>query len=157
MQTPDLPPKYYLDNFRYVLDFVKKLYATLLNDSERSFLDSFDALSEDAQCLFVRFSNRRGAFFKVNSLAYAELGDIPAALTELIEAGFVESLSADHAGRADEVVDLFTKPELLLLTQALAPIVPPPKASASPIWYVGCCTNTNLRICSKAWRPWSPW
>ncbi len=132
METPDLPPKYYLDNFRYVLDFVKKLYASLLNDSEREFLDSFDALSEDAQCLFVRFSNRRGAFFKVNALAYAELGDIPAALTELIEAGFVEGLNAQHAGRAEEVVDLFTKPELLFLTQALAPVILPAKSIRKP-------------------------
>ncbi len=132
MDTPDLPPKYYLDNFRYVLDFVKKLYASLLNDSEREFLEAFDALSEDAQCLFVRFSNRRGAFFKVNALSYAELGDIPAALTELIEAGFVESLSPEHAGRAEEVVDLFTKPELLFLTQALAPIVLPAKSIRKP-------------------------
>ena len=130
--TPDLPPKYYLDNFRYVLEFVKKRYASLLNDSEREFLETFDALSEDAQCLFVRFSNRRGAFFKVNALSYAELDDIPAALTELIEAGFIESLRAEHAGRAEEVVDLFTKPELLFLTQALAPMVPPAKSIRKP-------------------------
>lgn len=132
MQTPDLPPKYYLDNFRYVLDFVKKLYASLLNESEHEFLDSFEALSEDAQCLFVRFSNRRGAFFKVNALSYAELGDIPAALTELIETGFVEGLNQNHVGRAEEVVDLFTKPELLLLTQALVPMVPPAKSIRKP-------------------------
>jgi hypothetical protein len=129
---PDLPPKYYLDNFLYLLDFVKKLYQSILSESETNFLEAFENLSEDAQCLFVRFSNRRGAFFKVNNLSYNELTDIPAALTELTEAGFVELLNENHAARAAEVVDLFTKPELLLLTQALNPPVLPPKSIRKP-------------------------
>ena len=133
METlPDLPPKYYLDNYRYVLDFVKKLYAEILIESERQFLDAFDLLSEVAQCLFVRFTNRRGSFFKVNSLSYPELADIPAALTELIETGFIESLGENHIARTDEVVSLFTKPELLMLTQALDPAVPPAKSIRKP-------------------------
>ncbi len=130
--TPDLPPKYYLDNFRYVLDFVKKLYHSILSETELSFLEQFDSLSEDAQCLFVRFSNRRGMFFKVNALSYAELDDIPAALTELLEMGFIENLNPTHSAHAPEVIDLFTKPELLLLTQALAPPVLPPKSIRKP-------------------------
>lgn len=129
---PDLPPKYYLDNFRYVLEFVKKLYHSILSEEEKVFLHAFEQLSEDAQCLFVRFSNRRGVFFKVNSLSYAELGDIPTSLTELIEAGFVELLGPHHAARAAEVIDLFSKPELLLMTQALMPVVPPSKSIRKP-------------------------
>ncbi len=132
MTSPDLPPKYYLDNYRYVLDFVRKLYDAILIESERQFLDAFDLLSEDAQCLFVRFTNRRGSFFKVNALSYPELSDIPAALTELIETGFIEGLGEQHTARADEVVDLFTKPELLMLTQALAPVVMPAKSIRKP-------------------------
>ncbi len=129
---PDLPPKYYLDNFLYLLDFVKKLYQSILSKSEMNFLNAFENLSEDAQCLFVRFSNRRGAFFKVNALSYSELSDIPAALTELTETGFIELLNENHNARAAEVVDLFTKPELLLLTQALNPPVLPPKSIRKP-------------------------
>ncbi|TDB68080.1 VRR-NUC domain-containing protein [Arundinibacter roseus] len=129
---PELPPKYYLENFRYVLDFVRKLYLPLLTPPELDFLDMFDRLSEDAQCLFVRFSNRRGAFFKVNSLSYAELSDIPASLTELLTQGFAENLSEQHAPRAGEVIDLFSKPELLLLSQVLMPAVPPPKNIRKP-------------------------
>lgn len=129
---PDLPPKYYLDNFRYVLDFVKKLYDAILLDSERQFLDAFDLLSEDAQCLFVRFTNRRGSFFKVNALSYPELDDIPAALTELLEAGFIDNLGEYHSARATEIVDLFTKPEILMLTKALGPVVMPAKSIRKP-------------------------
>jgi len=129
---PDLPPKYYLDNFRFVLDFVKNLYESILSPAEEQFLETFEAMTENAQCLFVRFSNRRGAFFKVNSIYYPELTDIPALLTELLEAGFIENLGSEHSGRAPEVVNLFTKPELLLLTQALAPEFPPPKSIRKP-------------------------
>lgn len=129
---PDLPPKYYLDNFRFVLGFVQNLYQSILVSVEQEFLKNFARLSEDAQCLFVRFSNRRGTFFKVNSLYYPELDDIPAALNELLEAGFIENLNGDHAGRSDEVINLFSKPELLLLTQALGSEYPPPKSIRKP-------------------------
>src|SRR5213592_4979982 len=79
-----LTPRYYLDNFRYVLDFVKRLYGNLLNDSEWDFVRRFEALSLDAQCLYVRFSNRKGLFFRVNKLQYTEITDLPAAVGELI-------------------------------------------------------------------------
>ncbi len=110
-----LPPRYYLDNFRYVVDFVNRLYGILLNEAERDFVDRFAALSIDAQCLFVRFSNRKGLFFRVNKLIYPEIIDLPAALGELLLAGMVERLSAQHAGLAGDVLGVFTKPELLEL------------------------------------------
>jgi hypothetical protein len=131
-ERPELPPRYYLDYFDYVLDFVQKMYAPILNEAEEEFLRSYHALPEDARCLFIRFSNRRGSFFKVNSLAYNEINAIPEALTELIDNGFAEVLSRQHAPRATEVLQLFSKPELLLLTQSLAPVVPPPKSILKP-------------------------
>ncbi|GAB3173149.1 VRR-NUC domain-containing protein [Telluribacter humicola] len=124
----ELPPKYYLEYFGFVLDFVQKMYGHILNEPEKEFLRSYNALSEDARCLFIRFSNRRGAFFRVNALAYTEICDIPDAITELIENGFAEVLSEQHAHRAPEVLNLLSKPELLLITQALAPVIMPPKA-----------------------------
>lgn len=110
-----LPPRYYLDNFRYVLDFVKRLYGNLLNDAERDFVTRFEALSLDAQCLFVRFSNRKGQFFRVNKLSYPEISDMPAALGELLLQGFVQRLSARHEGMGNDALRVFTKPELLEL------------------------------------------
>lgn len=108
-----LTPRYYLDNFRYVLDFVKRLYGGLLNEAEWDFIRRFDALSIDAQCLYVRFSNRKGLFFRVNKLQYTEITDLPAAVGELIVAGFVERLSAHHESMSNDVLSVFTKPELL--------------------------------------------
>jgi hypothetical protein len=110
-----LTPRYYLNNFRYVVDFVKRLYGGLLNEAEWDFVRRFEALSEEAQCLFVRFSNRKGLFFRPKKLQYAEIPDIPAALNELIEKGFAEPLSLHHEVMGDDVLDIFTKPELLEL------------------------------------------
>ena len=107
----ELPPKYYLDYFLFLIEFVEKLYGEILNESERQFLTDFRALSEDAQCLFVRFSNRRGLFFRTNKLKYNELEDIPAALYELEERGFIEPLGVKHVAYADEILNLFTKEE----------------------------------------------
>ena len=108
-----LTPRYYLDNFRYVLDFVKRLYGNLLNEAEWDFVRRFEALSLDAQCLYVRFSNRKGLFFRINKLQYAEISDVTAAADELITTGFIERLSARHATVGEAALSVFTKPELL--------------------------------------------
>ncbi len=108
-----LTPRYYLDNYRYVLSFVKRLYGGLLNDGEWDFIRRFEELSLDAQCLYVRFSNRKGLFFRVNKLHYREISDLPAALGELLLAGFVERLSPHHEIMGEHALGVFTKPELL--------------------------------------------
>jgi tetratricopeptide (TPR) repeat protein len=128
----DLPPKYYHDYFGYVLRFVRKMYSNILTDSEVQFLDGYNLLSEDAQCLFIRFSNRRKSFFRVASLSYQEIGDINAALEELYQHGFIESLSDTHVSRATDIMDLFTKAEHLQFTHLLSPDVPPAKSIKKP-------------------------
>jgi anion-transporting ArsA/GET3 family ATPase len=128
----DLPPKYYHDYFGYVLEFVRKMYSSILNESETGFLKSYQDLSEDAQCLFIRFSNRRKSFFRVQSLSYSEIQDIPAVLQELLEKQFIEPVCESHAGYAAEIMDLFTKPEHLAFTKLLAPNVMPSKSIKKP-------------------------
>lgn len=110
-----LTPRYYLDNFQYVLDFVKRLYGGLLNEAEWGFVRRFETLSLDAQCLYVRISNRKGLFFRVNKLHYREITDLPAAVGELLLAGFIERLSTHHAIMGNDALGVFTKPELLEL------------------------------------------
>ncbi len=128
----DLPPKYYLDYFNYVLAFVRRRYAHILHESELEFLDHYESLSEDAQCLFIRFSNRSKSFFRSNSLSYSEIEDMPAVLTELLERDFIETLCETHEKRFTEVIDLFTKPELLEITKLLQPEVMPSKSIKKP-------------------------
>jgi hypothetical protein len=108
-----LPPKYYLDYFRFLLEFVQRLYGHILNDDERQFIEIFDQLSEDAQCLFVRFSNRTGLFFRTNKIKYEEIVDINDAINELKFNGLIEELDDIHAGYTDEILNLFTKEEWL--------------------------------------------
>ncbi|TLU99621.1 VRR-NUC domain-containing protein [Dyadobacter luticola] len=128
----DLPPKYYHEYFTYVLDFVRRRYWHVLNENETIFLDSYDGLSEDAQCLFIRFSNRSKSFFRVNNVSYSEIEDMPAVLTELLENHFIESICEAHKERFAEIIDLFTKPELLVLTKMLEPDVMPSKSIKKP-------------------------
>jgi len=107
----ELPPKYYLDNFFELLDFLEQHAAHLLSAEEQQFIARFQHLPEAAQCLFLRLMNRKGIFFREEKLAYPEIEDIPATLRLLAQKGFVSfelELSA-----APEVLGLFTKPELL--------------------------------------------
>ena len=104
-----LPPKYYLDYFQDLLAFLDTHYAQILDGPEKAFVDQFQALSEDAKCLFLRFSNRKGPGFRINKLDYEEIKDIPAATYELLEEGFIsEDLPDDYA-----TFNLFLKKELL--------------------------------------------
>lgn len=128
----DLPPKYYHTYFGYVLDFVRKMYGSVLNDNEIHFLDEYNELSEDAQCLFIRFSNRSKSFFRVNSLSYSEITDIPAVLEELLEQNFIETFCDSHQDRLEEVMDLFTKEQHLEFTKILKPDVMPSKSIRKP-------------------------
>lgn len=114
MSAVELPPKYYHDNFEYLLSFVKDKYADLLIESEWRFLRKYYTLPEDAQCLFVRFTNRKGLFFKEKTLKYAEIADIPGNLEILKERGFITPLNfEDHKLWINELLALLTRNELV--------------------------------------------
>lgn len=113
-----LPPKYYLDYFWFLLEFVQRLYGHILDESEQNFIKNFELLSEDAQCLFVRMSNRQGSFFRTQKLKYVEIDDINAALYELKYSQLIEDLSEEHAGYSEEILNLFTKDEWLKMAPA---------------------------------------
>lgn len=122
VQMPEkiiLTPKYYLDYFHFLLHFVEKKYAHILNKAENSFLSSFAQLTEDEQCLYVRFSNRRASFFRTDKLKYAEIEDIPAIICSLIDKGFIEEINAQHLILAGELLDIFNKAELMEMAKML--------------------------------------
>ncbi len=117
----ELPPKYYLTYFEYLLNFVEAKYAHILNEEERNFITNFKLLSEDEKCLFVRFSNRKGVFFKTDKLNYTEIDDIPKALNSLKIKGFlheIESIKVEHFLLIG-LLEIFTKPELLAFLKTL--------------------------------------
>ena len=115
----ELPPKYYLTYFQYLIDFVKKKYQHILNETEQQFLADFEALTENEKCLFIRFCNRTGTFFRTEKLKYVEIENIPESLNGLIDKGFIESLSENHLLEAAEVLDIFSRSELIELAKML--------------------------------------
>ncbi len=115
----ELPPKYYLEYFEYLLNFVQKKYAHILNEAEQSFLAQFEALTEDEKCLFIRFTNRTGSFFRTEKLKYSEIENIPEVLNVLIQKGFIEPLESSHLIQAGEVLDIFNKTELIEMAKML--------------------------------------
>jgi len=104
-----LPEKYYLDYFTYVLDFVEKQYEHVLDEPEYLFYQSFRNLSEEAKCLYLRFSNRRGDFFRINKISYSEITDVHSAKEELVHHSFVRINENDDVSQ----FRLFTKAELI--------------------------------------------
>lgn len=84
-----LPPKYYLDYFRYLLDFIQNGSAHLLSTEDQEFIALFDSLSENAQCLMVRMMNRKGEYFRLEKFKYEEITNIPQAAEELVEAEII--------------------------------------------------------------------
>ncbi len=107
MIKKDLPPRYYLDHFRDMISAIRKNHYSFLGPEHHAFLDDFQSLPEEAQCLYVRFVNRKGKYFFRQTLRYPEIGDVDTALSELKERGFVilpgrEDLLSIFQGMAKE-------------------------------------------------------
>lgn len=115
----ELPEKYYLDYFESLLGFVEEKCGTLLNRREKNFYRKFRQLSEPARCLFVRLTNRRGAYFRTAKLQYAEVPDREGTLDELVTQKFFSDLALRHAADLDEILCVFPKPDLLALFRQL--------------------------------------
>lgn len=110
MPLPVLPPKYYLDHFREFLEFLDTHYQSVIEAAQLRFIQDFRALSESAQCLYVRMINRKGnvfsrkAFFK-----YKEIDTIEEGLQELAQKDFMGSVGP---GSERDVLQFLTKTEL---------------------------------------------
>ncbi len=111
----ELPEKYYLDYFRLITNYVLEHYKPILSREEQSFIRRFYNLTEDAQCLFLRLVNRRGFYFRMEKIRYAEIQDMQAALGLLLKRKFFRTLTPGFAEEAGQMLQIFTKSELLQL------------------------------------------
>ncbi|WP_404472744.1 VRR-NUC domain-containing protein [Vreelandella venusta] len=84
-------PFYYLTNFRYVLAWVEARHHDLLSAAERDAIHHFETLPQASQALLVRMVMRKGELFRLDKLAYAEIGDTEQALAPLVALGWVDS------------------------------------------------------------------
>ncbi|MGL4629745.1 MAG: VRR-NUC domain-containing protein [Leadbetterella sp.] len=112
MENP-LPPRYYHTNFQFLLNFVESKYVNILNPNEEYFIQKFHKLDENAQCWFIRFTNRQGRFFKVQNLTYAELPPFKDSELVLESEGFINNIiNEKHSEYILEILNILTKPEL---------------------------------------------
>ncbi len=107
-KLPD--PFYYLTNFQAVLTSIDRRYAELLSSDERQFIAHFSALPQPSGALLVRMVMRQGSLFRRSRLRYPEIGETAAAVTPLLQAGWV-----DDSPELDlnQLQKLLTKAELL--------------------------------------------
>ena len=107
---PELPQTYYLDNVLTLFGHVERLYTDLLDAELLAFLRQFGALPEDAQKLCVRLLNRRGDYFRLGKLEYAEIASLETAAGMLADAGLIE---IDNGIEREDLLTLYTRAELI--------------------------------------------
>lgn len=111
-----LPEKYYLTHFNEFLTFIGQTSSHLLGEQEVVFIEAFQSLSHDAQCLLVRMINRKSAFIKKETLNYQEINDIGTATAELRKAKMIARISK-HSYY--DLIGVLNKQELITLATPL--------------------------------------
>ncbi len=146
---PDRPPPadYYARNVRFLLDDVRQRSGELLSEGERRFVNAYLGAGPGAQRLFARLVTRRHPWIRRDSLNYREVGDVDAALAELIAAGLV-SWTPDAP--ADLLLSLFTRAEL----DALFPAV---RGRTKPDWIDACVGRYPDRAIRRRLAVRQPW
>lgn len=109
----DLPEGYYLKNFEYLVQFVSDRYDHLLNEEEKDYRKTISRLTEDQKKLYVRLTNRKGPFFRLDKLSYPEIPNLSEAITALASVQLIRFGSPDF----ETSVSLCSRDELLQLSQ----------------------------------------
>ncbi len=113
LETPVLTPDYYLANFQRLIRHALDYYPDLMTESEHEWVQRFQLLDHDSQCLLVRLLSRKGKWFRSDKLNYVEIASISDSLDSLEEANFIV-LNSELSAR-ELVLNLLTKPEVLSL------------------------------------------
>jgi len=115
----ELPVKYYLEHFQYLLSFLEKRYLHLLVKKEKRFIKNFRSLTEDAQCLYIRLVNRKSQFFKISGIKYDEIKNIRKSLKELSKNKFIQFIKDDEIYYLKEVLTIHNKVDLINIIKEL--------------------------------------
>ncbi|MGS2720636.1 exonuclease domain-containing protein [Paraglaciecola aestuariivivens] len=105
-----LPEKYYLDHFNEIISFNQQYCADLLFTEQKQFIQTYQALSHDSQCMLVRVVNRTGDFIQSDKMRYQEIDDCEKQLLLLTQAGLLRTLTSDDIA---VWLELLTKPQLM--------------------------------------------
>jgi len=108
MLTPSTPAPedYYQNNCLNLFGYVLERYGDLLAPNEANLLQHYLIASDDAQRLLARLLTRRGPLFRLDKLAYREIGSIDDAVTELSHR---KMLAVNPAAPSDQLLALLKK------------------------------------------------
>ena len=101
-------PHYYLENFQFVLTWVRQRCGDLLEAGEIDFIERFTTAPVASRALLVRMIMRKGDLFRASKLQYEEIGDVPTAAQSPIEHGWIE---ADPSISLEQLFALLTRKE----------------------------------------------
>lgn len=110
-------PFYYLENFRFVLEWVLLRYRDLLDQAEINFIEKFSRTPQASQALLVRMIMRKGDLFRVSKLNYEEIGETSSAAQWLIEQDWV---GVDPCITVEQLYAVVTKQEFAQAMGVLA-------------------------------------
>ncbi|KAM7489156.1 hypothetical protein LguiB_026640 [Lonicera macranthoides] len=105
----------YQQNFVLLIQEVIRTNSYLLTDDEKTFLETFFSLSDDSQRLFVRLYTRKGPWFRMSNISYAEISDCQQAGEGLSAAGYaccIQSTKDLLKYDLEEILNLLTVGEL---------------------------------------------
>ncbi|CAN4090736.1 unnamed protein product [Withania somnifera] len=111
---PPIPAKYQ-HNLLLLLKEVLKINAHLFTEDEKTLLEAFLSLSDDSQRLFARLYARKGPWFRMASISYAEICDYEEAVKGLSEVECVtlfESIDKLQIDDLKEVLNVLNVGEL---------------------------------------------
>ncbi len=146
-QVAELSVGYYVDNFRYVLDFVQARYSDILDPAEQAYGRDFAALTGDAQRLYVRLIQRKGPLFREDKLNYPEISSIEWAADTLLATAYLDQ-AADVT--AAELIPLLTRQELLALASCQSGTERLAHAMKRPALEAAIRSTTNLADLRRA-------
>lgn len=89
-----LPPDYYLTHFCDLLTVLHRRYHSVLLPQHLQLIEKFQQLPLTAQRLWVRLLNRKGLVFALKDVEYDEVPDQAAAVSTLVQAGFLDQPSS---------------------------------------------------------------
>ena len=112
----DLPTYYYHTHFHEFLKFVTGPCASLLDEEDQTFIQRFQSLSKDQQCLIIRFVNRKSIFIRPSTYVYDEIDNIDDNFYQLFQDKWFRPIQRKHAA---EFVEHLTKADILSLLEEI--------------------------------------
>ncbi|XP_023748691.1 fanconi-associated nuclease 1 homolog isoform X1 [Lactuca sativa] len=105
----------YQQNFCLLLQEVLRTTPHVFTHDEKTLLENFLLLSNDSQKLFIRLYTRKGPWFRMSNISYAEILDHQSAVKELSAGGYVcstETTSELHKDDFERILNLLNVGEL---------------------------------------------